>query len=174
MTVYPNRIPMIGRAMQAEAATLQVEFAKAEAEGDALTVETAELTAQVKAAKAEAREAQDRAEELGQADAARRRRGRLARCGQPGGASEVVRAAGGNRACPRRSGPSSSAHNPCHGYEANRAKANAIGAVENHGFVEPFPPTLKFPPTCVTPTLWLIACTMAACMLAVLSLLASR
>ena len=38
-----------------------------------------ELTAQVKAAKAEAREAQDRAEELRQADAARRGRGRLAR-----------------------------------------------------------------------------------------------
>ena len=47
--------------------------------GDALTVETAELTAQVKAAKAEAREAQDRAEELRQADAARRGRGLLGR-----------------------------------------------------------------------------------------------
>jgi hypothetical protein len=58
---------------------VQVELAKAEAEGDALTIETAELTAQVKAAKAEAREAQDRAEELRQAEATRRGRGRLAR-----------------------------------------------------------------------------------------------
>jgi chromosome segregation ATPase len=58
---------------------VQVELAKAEAEGNALTIETAELTGQVKAAKTEAREAQDRAEELRQADAARRGRGRLAR-----------------------------------------------------------------------------------------------
>jgi chromosome segregation ATPase len=65
--------------MQAEAATLQAQLAKSEAEGNALTIETAELTAQVKAAKAEAREAQDREEELRQADAARRGRGRLAR-----------------------------------------------------------------------------------------------
>ena len=54
-------------------------LAEAEAEGNALTIETAELTAQVKAAKAEAREAQDAAEELRQAAAARRGRGRLVR-----------------------------------------------------------------------------------------------
>ena len=58
---------------------MQAELAKAEAEGNALTIETAELTAQVTAAKAEAREAQDRAEELRQAEEARRGRGRLAR-----------------------------------------------------------------------------------------------
>jgi hypothetical protein len=58
---------------------MQVELAKAEAEGNSLTIETAELTAQVKAAKAEAREAQDRAEAAERADAARRGRGRLAR-----------------------------------------------------------------------------------------------
>ena len=58
---------------------VQVELATAEAEGDSLTIETAELTAQVKAAKAEAREAEDRAEELRLADAARRGRGRWAR-----------------------------------------------------------------------------------------------
>jgi cell division protein FtsB len=50
---------------------MQADLAKAEAEGDALPIETAELTAQVKAAKAEAREAQDRAEELRQAEGRR-------------------------------------------------------------------------------------------------------
>jgi hypothetical protein len=45
---------------------VQVELAKAEAEGDALTIETAELTAQVKAA-------QDRAEASEQARAAAER-----------------------------------------------------------------------------------------------------
>jgi hypothetical protein len=60
--------------MAAEIAQLRAQLAKAEAEGDA-------LTAQVKAANAEAREAQDRAEELRQADAARQGRGRLARLG---------------------------------------------------------------------------------------------
>ena len=58
---------------------MHADLAKAEAEGNSLTIETAELTAQVKAAKAEAKEAQDRAEELRQAEAARRGRGRLAR-----------------------------------------------------------------------------------------------
>ena len=66
-------------AMQVDAASLQAQLATAEAEGNSLTVETAELTAQVKAAKAEAREAQEAAEELRQADAARRARGVLAR-----------------------------------------------------------------------------------------------
>ncbi len=58
---------------------VQVELAKAEAEGDALTIETAELTAQVKQARASEQAAQNRAEALLQADAARRGRGRLAR-----------------------------------------------------------------------------------------------
>jgi hypothetical protein len=58
---------------------MRAELATAEAEGNSLTIETAELTAQVTAAKAEAREARDRAEAAERADAARRGRGRLAR-----------------------------------------------------------------------------------------------
>ena len=57
----------------------QVEFAKAEAEGDALAVETAELTAQVKAAQIARAEAEADAAELRRVEAARRGRGRLAR-----------------------------------------------------------------------------------------------
>ena len=57
----------------------QVEFAKAEAEGDALAVETAELTAQVKAARIAQAEAEADAAELRRMEAARRGRGRLAR-----------------------------------------------------------------------------------------------
>jgi hypothetical protein len=58
---------------------LQAELAKAVEEGDALTVETAELNAQARQAQVVAREAQDAAEALRQAEAARRGRGRLAR-----------------------------------------------------------------------------------------------
>jgi hypothetical protein len=163
--------------MQAEAATLQAQLATAEAEGDALTIETAELTAQVKAAKAEAREAQDAAEALRQAP--RCRAAGQGACGAAAGGVawrvRFMRTAGGNRACPRRSGGRGRGSNAdkiaAHGLAGLRVKANAIGAVENHGLVEPFPPTLKFPSTCVTPTLWLIACTMAACARAIAPLL---
>ena len=66
-------LPARADALADRAHVMQADLATAEAEGDALTIETAELTVQVKAAKAEAREAQDRAAELRQADAARER-----------------------------------------------------------------------------------------------------
>ena len=53
-----------------------MQLATAEAEGNALTIETAELTAQLNQAR---RQAQDAAEAIRQADAERRARGLLAR-----------------------------------------------------------------------------------------------
>ena len=58
---------------------LQRQFAEAEAEGNDLTIETAELTAQLKQVREEAQDAAHAAAELRQADAERRARGLLAR-----------------------------------------------------------------------------------------------
>jgi hypothetical protein len=72
-----------GRACRADEPrrneALQVQLATAEADGSALTIETAELTAQLNQARRQAQEAQDAAEALRQAEANRRARGVLAR-----------------------------------------------------------------------------------------------
>ena len=56
-----------------------MQLATAEADGSALTIETAELTAQLNQARRQAQEAQDAAEAIRQAEAERRARGVLAR-----------------------------------------------------------------------------------------------
>jgi chromosome segregation ATPase len=58
---------------------LQVQLVTAEAEGNALTVETAELTTQLSQARRVAQEAQESAEELRRAEQARAGKGGLAR-----------------------------------------------------------------------------------------------
>jgi hypothetical protein len=58
---------------------LQMQLATAEADGSTLTIETAELTAQLNQARRQAQEAQDAAEVVRQAEAERRARGLLAR-----------------------------------------------------------------------------------------------
>ena len=83
-----NRLdPAEGRAQRAEDRTaerdridgLQVRLATAEADGNALTVETAELTAQLNQAKQRAQEAQNAADAIRRADDVRRTWGRWVR-----------------------------------------------------------------------------------------------
>jgi chromosome segregation ATPase len=85
---HADRRDAEGRAQRAEDRTaelrdrinvLQVQLATAEADGNALTIETAELTAQLNQAVRSAQEAQEVVEELRRTEAARAGQGRWAR-----------------------------------------------------------------------------------------------